>query len=169
MKNLYSYLWLIPLYTFLQVLILNNIQFINFINPLVYLIIIITLSQDTERWFILFISFILGIMLDVFEGNIGMNSSSLVFIGFLLPYIQNGIIPKNTIDEKEKLNLNNLGIQTFSIYSFTIILIHNLFFFILEHFSLENILFVILKVICSSIVTLIIIIIFQLFLSNQKD
>ena len=37
--------------------LLNNIQFCGYINPLVYLILIITLPQDTEKWFIIIIYF----------------------------------------------------------------------------------------------------------------
>ena len=40
------------------------------------------------RWFILIYSFVLGISLDILEGNIGLNASSLVFTAFITPYIQ---------------------------------------------------------------------------------
>ena len=53
MKNLNKYLWLAPLFVLIQILILNNVQFINYINPLVYLLLIITLPQDTVKWFII--------------------------------------------------------------------------------------------------------------------
>ena len=56
-------------------------------KPLIYLILIITLPQDTEKWFIILYHFLfIGILLDLFEGNMGLNSSSLVFIGFITPY-----------------------------------------------------------------------------------
>ena len=80
MKHIYSYLWLAPLFILLQVLFLNNVQFNNYINPLVYLILIITLPQNTEKWFLIIYAFSLGILIDLFEGNIGINASSLVFI-----------------------------------------------------------------------------------------
>ena len=167
MKHIYSYLWLAPIFVLLQILFLNNIQFVSYINPLVYLILIITLPQDTEKWFLIFYAFFLGILLDLFEGNIGLNSSSLVFIAFLKPYLHKVLIPKNLIDEKDKLGLKNLGIQTFSIYALTIILIHNSFFFLLENFSSSFPL--LLKIISSTVVTFIIILIFQLFTFKTKE
>jgi len=169
MKYIYTYLWITPVFILLQVLVLNNIQFINFINPLAYLILIITLPQETEKWFLLIYAFLIGISLDLFEGNIGINASSLVFIAFLKPYLQKMIIPKNSIDEKDKLNLKILGIKTFSIYAFAIIFIHNLFLFLLEHFTSSGILFLILKIIASTIVTYIIILILQLFTLKTKE
>ena len=168
MKHIYSYLWLAPLFILLQVLFLNNIQFRDWINPLVYLILIITLPQDTEKWFLIVYAFFLGILLDLFEGNIGLNSSSLVFIAFFKPYLNKVLIPKNLIDEKDKLGLKNLGIQTFSIYALTLIFIHNSFLFLLEHFSSLSIL-LLLEIILSTIVTFIIILIFQLFTFKTKE
>ena len=79
------------------------------------------------------------------------------------------VIPKNSIDEKEKLGLKNLGIQTFSIYALTLIFIHNSFLFLLEKFSFSLILPLILKVVLSTIVTFIIILIFQLFTFKTKE
>jgi len=108
-------------------------------------------------------------VLDLFEGNIGLNSSALVFIAFFKPYLHKVLIPKNLIDEKDKLGLKNLGIQTFSIYALTLILIHNSFLFLLENFSFSPILPLILKVVLSTIVTFIIILIFQLFTFKTKE
>ena len=169
MKHIYSYLWLAPLFVLLQILCLNNIQFVSYINPLVYLILIITLPQDTEKWFLIVYAFFLGILLDLFEGNIGLNSSSLVFIAFFKSYLHKVLIPKNLINEKNKLGLKNLGIQTFSIYALTLIFIHNSFLFLLEKFSFSLILPLILKVVLSTIVTFIIILIFELFTFKTKE
>lgn len=168
MKHIYSYLWIAPLFVLLQVLFLNNIQFFSYMNPLVYLILIITLPQDTKKWFLIVYAFFLGILLDLFEGNMGLNSSSLVFIAFLKPYLYKVLIPKNLIDEKDKLGLKNLGIQTFSVYALTIIFIHNSFLFLLEYFSSSSILLLLLKVIASTVMTFIIILIFQLFSFKTK-
>ncbi len=163
MKNLTKYLWLAPLFVLIQILLLNNVQFINYINPLVYVLLIITLPQDTEKWFIILYAFLIGILLDIFEGNIGLNSSSLVFIAFISTYIHKIVIPKNSIDIKDKLTLQTLGLKTFSVYAISIIFIHHLFLFSLENFSNSGIFFLLLKVFLSTITTFIIVLIFQLF------
>ena len=169
MKNLTKYLWLAPLFVLIQILLLNNVQFINYINPLVYLLLIITLPQDTVKWFIILYAFLIGILLDIFEGNIGLNSSSLGFIAFISTYVHKIVIPKNSIDIKDKLTLQTLGLKTFSVYAISIIFIHHLFLFSLENFSNSSILFLLLKVFLSTITTFIIILIFQLFAYKVKE
>ena len=69
MQKLTTYLWLAPIFVLIQILLLNNIQFFRYINPLVYLILIITLPQDTEKWFIILYAFFIGILLDLFEAE----------------------------------------------------------------------------------------------------
>lgn len=169
MKNLTTYLWLVPIFVLIQILLLNNIQFISYINPLVYLVLIISLPQDTEKWFIILYAFLIGILLDLFEGNMGLNSSSLVFISFITPYLHKFLIPKNSIDEKDKLNLQVLGLKTFSVYAMSVISIHHTFLFTLENFSSDGIIFLLFKVLLSSIITFIIILIFQLFTFKVKE
>ena len=169
MKRLTIYLWLAPIFVLIQILLLNNIQFFRYINPLVYLILIITLPQDTEKWFIILYAFFIGILLDLFEGNMGLNSSSLVFIAFVIPYLHKFLIPRNSIDVKDKLNLQVLGLKIFSIYALSVIFLHHTFLFALENFSINGIIFLLFKVLLSSIITFIIIIIFQLFTFKVKE
>tara|TARA_B100000401_G_C52553624_1_gene599766 strand:+ start:184 stop:693 length:510 start_codon:yes stop_codon:yes gene_type:complete len=169
MQKLTTYLWLAPIFVLIQILLLNNIQFFRYINPLVYLILIITLPQDTEKWFIILYAFFIGILLDLFEGNMGLNSSSLVFIAFVIPYLHKFLIPRNSIDVKDKLNLQVLGLKIFSIYALSVIFLHHTFLFALENFSINGIIFLLFKVLLSSIITFIIIIIFQLFTFKVKE
>ena len=169
MKNLTKYLWLAPLFVLIQILFLNNVQFINYINPLVYLVLIITLPQETEKWFIILYAFLIGILLDIFEGNIGLNSSSLVFIAFISRYLHKIMIPKNSIDIKDNLTLQTLGLKTFSVYAISIIFIHHLFLFSLETFINNGVFFLLLKVFLSTVTTFIIILIFQLFSYKVKE
>ncbi|MAO72270.1 MAG: hypothetical protein CMD02_07195 [Flavobacteriales bacterium] len=169
MQKLTTYLWLAPIFVLIQILLFNNIQFFRYINPLVYLILIITLPQDTEKWFIILYAFFIGILLDLFEGNMGLNSSSLVFIAFVIPYLHKFLIPRNSIDGKDKLNLQVLGLKIFSIYALSVIFLHHTFLFALENFSINGIIFLLFKVLLSSIITFIIIIIFQLFTFKVKE
>ena len=159
----------------IQVLFLNNINLGGgplseyFMPPLIYLAIIITLPQETEKWFLIFYALSASLLLDVFENNIGLNSSSLVFLAFIKPYMEKVLIPKNSVDEKESLSLQVLGIQNFSVYSFFLIFLHNLFLFLLESFSSSDVLYMIIKSLVSSIVTYFVIIILQLFMYKRKE
>jgi len=162
MNHLYRHIILLPIFVILQVLILNNIQFSTFVNPLIILIPILILPQNIEKWFLITYAFLIGISVDLFEGSLGLYASAMVFIAFLRPHLEKMSIAKNSIDEKEELSLKNLGFRTFSVYSFIFILIHHSFLFLLEHFTL-NFELLFLKIILNTIITYVLICIIQLF------
>ena len=163
MRILYNPISVILFFILIQVLILNQIDLFGYIDRLVYLILIITLPQSTPKWILILYGFSIGLLLDLFEGNIGLNSSSLVFLSYIKPYLEKITIPKNSVEDKDSLNLKNLGISIFSLHAFSLIFIHNIFLFMLDYFQSFDILFLILKIIISSLISFIVIIIFQIF------
>jgi|TARA_B100001142_G_C14342979_1_gene658722 rod shape-determining protein MreD len=162
-KNIYKYIWLMPLFVFIQIYILNQVLFNGYINPYFYIMLIICLPQITPKWFLIIFGFFLGLSIDLFSGSLGFHSTSCILISFLKPSIEKIIIPKNTISNEQDILMERLGFKMFSIYAFIMISIHHIILFILAHFrisSLENMLG---KVFLSSIITFIIIIISQFF------
>jgi len=71
-----------------QVLVLNNIEFLGFINPYLYILFILSLPVQTPRWFALLLAFVLGLTIDTFSNTMGMHAFASVLICFL----RNGII-----------------------------------------------------------------------------
>ena len=59
-KYFAKYLFLLPVYVLLQALILNQILFSSYINPFLYVILIIGLPIKTPKWFLLIYAFLLG-------------------------------------------------------------------------------------------------------------
>lgn len=162
-KNIYKYIWLMPLFVFIQIYILNQVLFNGYINPYFYIMLIICLPQITPKWFLIIFGFFLGLSIDLFSGSLGFHSTSCILISFLKPSIEKIIIPKNTISNEQDILMERLGFKMFSIYAFIMISIHHIILFILAHFrisSLENMLG---KIFLSSIITFIIIIISQFF------
>ena len=59
------YLISFTLLVFLQVFILNNIQFSGYINPYIYILFIIALPFETPNWAMLILAFILGLTVEI--------------------------------------------------------------------------------------------------------
>ena len=162
MNNYFTkYLILLPLYTLLQVLVLNEILFSSYINPFLYILLIITLPLKTPKWFLLSYSFLLGFSIDLFSASLGFHSTATVLIAFIKPLISKITIPHNMLAETDEITLKKAGNKAFATFSLFLILIHNSCLFITENLNLSLDLFG--KIIASSFVTLIIILITQLF------
>ena len=159
-KELFKYLWLLPLFIIVQVFVLNEILFANYINPYLYVLLIITLPKKTPKWFLLIYAFILGFSIDIFCGSIGFHSSAAVLVAYLKPTIVSITLPHNIITDEDDLFMYKLGTQPFITYSFVLIFLHHTTLFVLEHLYLNVALLI--KIILSSIVSGILILITQL-------
>ena len=165
-KHFIKYLSLLPLFVLLQVLVLNEILFFSYINPYLYLALILSLPLKTPKWFLLLYAFLLGFFIDLFGGSLGFHSTATVLIAFLKPAISKITIPHNILEDNDEICMNKIGNKSFITYSMTLLLLHNTVLFLLEHLSFS---FSILgKIITSSFFTLILILIMEIFKTNKK-
>lgn len=159
-----KYLGLLPLYVLLQVLVLNEVLFSAYINPFLYVMLIISLPLKTPKWFLLIYAFLLGFSVDIFSGSLGFHSTATILTAFIKPIISKITIPHNILGDTDEITLQKVGYKSYITFSIFLILIHNSCLFITEHLSFNFALFG--KILASSVATLIIILITQLF---QRD
>ena len=165
-KHFIKYLSLLPIFVLLQVLALNKVLFFTYINPYLYLALIISLPLKTPKWFLLVYAFLLGFFIDLFGGSLGFHSTATVFIAFVKPAISKITIPHNILEDTDEISLNKIGTKSFITFSLIIILIHNTLLFILEHLDFN--LSILGKSLASSTLTLILILILEIFRSSKK-
>ena len=72
LKNIFRFIILV----LVQVLVLNNIQFLGYINPYIYILFILSLPVRTPRWASLLLAFVLGLTIDIFANTPGMHASA---------------------------------------------------------------------------------------------
>lgn len=142
---------------FFQVLILNNINLGGYINPLFYIYFILLLPFLIPRWLLLLLAFFLGMGVDLFTNTPGLNAASCVVMAFFRPFIITIISsgPESLIGESP--SIKNQGLKWFLFYSMILVLIHHTFLFYLEIFRFEEFFFTLLRVLLSSLFTLVLI------------
>ena len=165
-KQLIGYIGLAPIFILIQVLILNEILFFSYINPYIYISLIISFPLKGSKWFLLIYAFLLGFLIDLFSGTLGYHSTATVLIAYIKAYISKITIPHNIIGDNEKISLNKIGSKSFITLSSLIIFIHHACLFFIEHININvNILG---KVLFSSFITLTLILILEIFNSSKK-
>ena len=132
-KYFIKYLGLIPLFVLLQVLVLNEILFFAYINPYLYLTLIISIPLKTPNWLLLFYAFLIGFLIDLFSGSLGFHSTATVFIAFIKIGLAKITIPYNILEDMDEITLNKIGSKSYIVFSFLMILIHNSLLFSLEY------------------------------------
>lgn len=151
-QNIFLFIILI----LVQVLALNNIQFLGYINPYIYILFIFTLPVRTPQWLTLLLSFLIGFIIDIFSNTMGMHAFASVLIGFLRPYVIQLFI---SFDEGNNPTptFYTFGVGVFVKYVVVLVLIHHFTLFFIEAFSFQHFLIVFSKAFFSSVVSILII------------
>lgn len=137
---------------FLQVFVFNNILFLGYINPYLYIAFVIFYPLKKERYLFLFLSFLLGISIDFFSDSGGINAFSLLFIAYIRLFLVR-IIFKKTEQDYLLFNLNQEPFGKVFNYVIILILVHHFILFSLANFSTQNFLSVLTNTLYSSIFT----------------
>ena len=152
----------------IQILVMNNVLFMGYINPFIYILFLLLLPLDTSRWLILILAFCLGISVDAFQNTMGLHAFSCVLIAYCRQPILNFLLPqlKNKKQNNLEFSLQEFGLQRGLIYTGSLVFIHHFSLFILEAFQLELIR-ILLRTLGSSIVSIILLIIIQYLLYKE--
>jgi rod shape-determining protein MreD len=144
---------IIILLILLQVLVLNNIQFSGFVNPYVYIMIVLLLPSVIPSWLLLIISFLTGLIIDLFSGSPGMHASATLIAGFSRPFVLRIISPRDGYEAGSDLSMAAYGFRWFFIYTGIIVLIHHSALFFLEVFRFTDFFRTIFRIVLSSLFT----------------
>jgi cell shape-determining protein MreD len=153
LKNIGRFIFLI----LFQVLILNNIQFSGYINPYFYIYFILLLPFETPRWLLLLSAFFLGISLDAFTHTLGLNASACILMAFIRPFVISAISTGTEFMIGHSPSLKNQGMKWFAYYSIILVLVHHTALFYLEVFRFTEFFQTLLRVMLSSVFTLLIV------------
>lgn len=118
----------------LQVLVFNNILFAGYINPYIYVFLILLLPVDVKGGLLLFTAFLLGIIIDLFSGSGGMHTAATVFMAFCRPGVIRMISVKAEFEQGTIPSILNMGGSWIMLYSLFLILLHHGLLFFLEIF-----------------------------------
>ncbi len=118
-----------------QVMILDNILFLGYINPYLYIIFIILLPFKIKRLSIILLSFFLGLTVDFFNDTGGIHAAACLCIAYLRPVFIRLSFGINYDLNTLKLNSAKLGAQL--IFIFLMVFTHHLLMFSLEYFNIN--------------------------------
>lgn len=152
---------------FLQVAVFNNINFLGYINPYVYIIFIFLFPIRDNRLILLLVSFVLGMTLDMFLDSGGVHAAASVVLAYSRPILLK--FSFGMLYEHQSVNFYNSEIGSLISYVAIGTLLHHLVLFSLEIFNIGSIWLILKKTLFSSILTLIVsILIIILFSQNRK-
>jgi len=149
-----------------QALVLNNINFLGYINPYIYILFIILFPIKNNRMLFIFLSFLLGLCVDLFLDSGGVHAAACVTIAYIRPLILK--FSFGMIYEHQTIKFNNTEFGQRLSYFAIITLIHHLLLFSLEIFNTSKILLILTKTLFSGIFTVLLCLLITVLFSQKR-
>lgn len=150
-----------------QVVVCNNINFMGYINPYIYIVFIFLFPIRDSRIVLLLISFLLGMLVDMFSDSGGVHAAAAVTLAYARPLLLK--MSFGMLYEHQSVKFSNTDIGSLITYVGLGTLLHHFILFSLEVFNISNILLILKKTLFSGIFTIILsILIIVLFSRNKK-
>lgn len=168
-KTALQFVILYVLMVLTQVIVFNHICLFGSAVPLVFIYVIIKLPVTLGVNWVLTISFLLGLTIDIFSDTQGMNSLACTILGLLRKPVLHLYFPREDEMSTPQPSFRSLGVAVYLKYIFSISLIYCTLFFLIETFSFFNPLRLFIKIASSTLLTFIIIIAIDSLTSRRRE
>jgi rod shape-determining protein MreD len=156
------------LLVFLQIFVLNNIQFSGFVNPYLYVLFVLLLPFEILGWLMLVLAFVLGLLIDIASATIGYHTIATVFMAYFRFHLLRYIAPRDGYEPGMLPTIQSLGFKWFLKYVSILTVVHHFVLFWIESFSFGDLLPATLRALASSIFTIVLIFIYQFLTMRSK-
>ena len=137
--------------------------------PYVYPLFILLLPFETSVWALLIMGFLLGVSIDSFMNTAGMHAFATILLAYLRTNVLSALLPRNLSEYAgQQPSIKSMGWMPFLVYSSFLIVLHHLVFFTIELWNFSNIGFLMLKVLASSVTSMLFIIVYLLLFTRQS-
>ena len=164
-NSVFTHTFRFILLVLLQVLLFNNINFLGYINPYIYLIFIALFPVKNNRAVIIILSFLIGLSVDIFSDTGGIHAAACVFVAYVRPLILK--FSFGMIYEHQTIKFNAVEFGEKLTYISILAAIHHFVLFYFEIFSISKITLVLQKTLYSSIFTILLIILITTIFSKR--
>ena len=150
----------------LQVIICSNINFLGYLNPYVYVIFMFLYPITNNRVLFIFLSFSIGLSIDIFLDSGGVHAAASVAIAYVRPLFLK--FSFGAAYEYQAVKFSNTNFSQRVIYFLLLIVIHHAILFSLVVFDKNEGLMVVKQTLYSSAFTLIVCLLLTSLFSKKE-
>lgn len=169
LKTVIQFFILYVLMVLAQVIVFNRICLFGYAVPLVFVYFIIKLPVTLHINWVLTVSFLLGLTIDIFSDTQGMNALACTVMGLMRKSVLHLYFPREDDMTSSQPSMRSLGVSVYLKYVFSISLIYCTLFFFIENFSLFNPGRLFIKIASSTLLTFIILTAIESLRSRRNE
>ena len=156
------------IYLFFQVLILKNSVLFGSAFCFLYIGYLLLLPVETNPLWLMLVGFGMGLFIDMFYDSVGIHASASVAVMYIRNFWLARVTPQGGYDNGAVPSLAADGLQWFLIYATPMVFVHHALLFFIEAGGFQYFGFTLLKVIFSTVYTMIVILIVQYLFPGER-
>lgn len=156
------------IYTLLQVLFLREMFLFDVAFHFIYIAVLLMLARETEIITAMFIGFFMGLFIDFFYNTPGVHAASCVLLMYLRPKVLSLTEPSGGYETWMQPQANIMGFQWFIVYTTILTFSHHFMLFFIEASTFKLFWFTFIKVIASTVYTVVLITVLQYIFYPKK-
>ncbi len=156
------------IYVGLQIVFVRNLVIFDVAFCFIYVAFILLLPLDTDSVLLLLLSLVTGLLVDSFYDTVGIHAAACVLIGYLRPWVLRLITPRGGYEQNLRVSLEHMGNEWFFTYTLVLIFFHHLALFLIEASQWSLVPAALLKTVCSTAFTWIILLIIQYLFYRRR-
>jgi hypothetical protein len=168
MNVVYKHIIRFVVFAFLQALVFNQLNIGFGIHLMIQPLFIMLLPFEMGVISLMGLAFLMGIIIDIFSNTYGLHASSLVMMAYFRPLVFKFYGPREGYDPLKEPNVFDMGNRWFTYVFGILLLIHHLWYFLVEIFQFNQILFILQKTIFSAVPSFLICLLLQSFLIKKS-
>lgn len=164
LENLFRFLLLI----LAQVFLFKNIGYYNIAAPFPYIMALMLLPIRISKGLVFILAFLTGLTIDIFYDTLGIHAAACITLAWVRVIFINLTLQDDDHDSLASPGIGQMSFRWFLIYAFFLTFFHHLTLYLLESFTLYNILSTLTSVLFSCIFTTALIILFELIFYRRR-
>ena len=159
------------LFIFVQIFLLNEVPPLHrYVSPHLYYLFILWLPFRISRIVLLLIAFLYGLTVDAFMHTPGLHAAACTLVAYLRPFFISLLLPKESGETGyPEPSYKSMGIIPYGTYIILLTFIHHLYLILLEWLQLGGFLIFLGKVLASTGVSLLLVLITELVFSRKTN
>ena len=151
----------------LQVLVFDYIHLWGYATPLLGVMVVVYSPLSDNRVTNLVMSFLAGIVMDMFTNSPGVAAASMTLASFVQHPLLEMMVPKDS-DENMLPSWHTMGMSSYSAYLAIMLAVYHVAYFVLEVFSFINPVDMIISIVSSYVLSFILAMSLELFRFAKK-
>ncbi|MBQ8773011.1 MAG: rod shape-determining protein MreD [Muribaculaceae bacterium] len=152
-KTAIKFIILFILFVFAQAIIFNQICLFNVATPFIFIYIIVRMPITVSVNWLMSISFILGLCVDVFSDTQGMNALACTLLAAIRRPVLLLFFPREDDIANPEPSIRSFGFGIYIKYLLTLVLLFCCFIYTIEAFSFFNFFQLVMRIASSTLLT----------------